>query len=279
MSHPTADNPFVQIGEHPVSIHFAHANGYHPLSYSPLLVELSKEHGVIAMQMRAFWPNSDPNRVKSWDILADDLIRFLENRMDKPIIGIGHSMGAITTLIASIKRPDLFEKMILLDPVLLPDHLRKKAAWMPIALKKKVIPIAKIASNRRYQWPSKSQAFDYLRPKKVFARISDENLKIILEHALIPSSEGVQLAYSREWEAQIYCTSKNHWPFLSQTKVPFTVIRGEYSDILFGNNWDRLQSIVPANRLDTLPKTGHLLTHEEPQVLAKMILEHLREMH
>ena len=49
--------------------------------------------------------------------LRDELIDEVEAKYDHPIIGLGHSSGAATTLLAAAKRPELFEKIILLDPV------------------------------------------------------------------------------------------------------------------------------------------------------------------
>ncbi|KAF8036494.1 hypothetical protein BT93_C2271 [Corymbia citriodora subsp. variegata] len=56
----------------------------------------------------------DPAKYSTYDAYADDLIALLEEWDLKSVIFLGHSMSGMIGCIASIKRPELFRKLILL---------------------------------------------------------------------------------------------------------------------------------------------------------------------
>ena len=55
--------PFTDYGGDGRILHFAHANGYPPEAYKPLLEKLSNKYHLLAMRMRPLWHNSDPEIV------------------------------------------------------------------------------------------------------------------------------------------------------------------------------------------------------------------------
>lgn len=56
----------------------------------------------------------DPVKYSSYDAFADDLIALLDELSFKSSVFVGHSMSAMIGCIASIKRPDLFNRLILI---------------------------------------------------------------------------------------------------------------------------------------------------------------------
>ena len=80
-----------------VPLHFLHANGYPPDCYKPLLELLQTQYHAFGMYLRPLWDDAKPEDLKTWQPLSDDLLRFLGNQRT-PVIGVGHSIGAIVTL-------------------------------------------------------------------------------------------------------------------------------------------------------------------------------------
>ncbi|MEJ2746327.1 MAG: alpha/beta hydrolase, partial [Anaerolineae bacterium] len=105
--------PFVDFGGAGMTIHFAHANAYPPGCYRQFLEALLSHYRVLAIEQRPLWPRSDPQELSSWELLADDLIRFFEQAGLEEVIGVGHSLGGVATMYAAVKRPSLFRKLIL----------------------------------------------------------------------------------------------------------------------------------------------------------------------
>ena len=141
-------------------LHFAHANGYPPAAYRPLLQRLSEHNHVLAMRMRPLWNFTDPGEFFNWRILADDLEQLLDQQGVDQVIGIGHSMGATTTLRLALRRPERFRSLVLIDPVIFPPVM--SIAWdliFRLGLAYRFHPLAKGALRRRTCFENQTAMF------------------------------------------------------------------------------------------------------------------------
>lgn len=268
--------PFEDFGGNGPTIHLAHANGFPAGSYRVLTNELTSEFHVIGMQARPLWPNSDHRTFRSWYDAADDLIQFLDSQGWKNIIGMGHSFGAICTVIAANKRPDLFSKLVLIEPVVLPNFVYQLTRYTPKGLLKKINPVAKKALQRKDRWKSRQAAFDQFRAKKVFSLMSDEALWDYVNSVMTDDEQGIRLNYHKRWEAQIFMTVPDPWQELARLKHPFIAFRGETSDTIQPKVWDRWKKINSTGKLVEIPQSGHMVPMERPSFLAEQIIRFLQ---
>lgn len=254
-------------------IHFAHANGFPPGAYQPFLQHFTKKYKVLTSEFRPLWGNQDYKWLRNWSQFADDLIQNLDKQGFKNGIGMGHSLGAVATIIAAMKRPDLFSKIVLLDPVIFDGPLYTLVNFLPHSLRKKIIPVAKIALKRKEEWPSKGVVYDSWRSKRIFKRIPDEVLRNLVEHATVSTEKNtVKLAYSKEWETQVYITAPSIFGKLKKVKTPMIVVRGAETNVLTAKVWEAWKAAQPQNTFINYPKAGHLVPFEFPHALAKKIL-------
>ncbi len=261
-------------------LHFAHANGYPPEAYRQLLERLSAGYHVLAMRSRALWPDADPHQVQDWRIFADDLERFLDERgIVEGVWGVGHSIGATTTLRLALQQPQRFSALALLDPVIFPRTT--VLLWKLIfrlGLAYRAHPLVKSARKRRTVFPSRQAMFDNYRKKPVFQRISDANLNAYVDSLACPQPDGsLRLCYPPEWEARIYVTSMRAdlslWRALPSLRLPVLLIRGAETDTLWASTARRFQAAVPHARVVSLPNTTHLLPLEQPEAVAEKIIQ------
>ena len=267
--------PFQNFGGKGETLHFAHANGFHPLTYQQLLQPLTQHFNVIAIEHRPFWQKK-PTSADNWEQIANDLIQFLDSQRTKNIIGVGHSLGAVATMFAAIKRPDLFKKIVLIEPVFLPEMMINLFHLVPFRWRKHLNPLIRLTLKRRDIWDSKAEVFESYRLKKVFAGLSDEVLWDYLNSGLKKRSDGkVTLAYSKEWEAHFFSLAPKIWKELKQLKTPVLGLRGEHSDTLFPKQWAKWQNLKTTHSFLEVKNTGHLLPLEKPQLVAKEILSFL----
>ncbi len=254
---------------------FLHANAYPPGCYGQFLLQLRQHFTIHIFRQRPIWEGSDPSRFSSWQVLADDLIEALESSGLSPKVVAGHSMGAVAAWMSSIKRPDLFSQLVLIDPVFLPAKMTRWNPWIPHWLKKKMIPLIKIASRRRDRWPDRDSAREHLGSKKVFKRFDTAAFDDFIAHGLRMHGDELTLSYPRAWEARIYATAPNVWPLMSRSTIPAYLIKAQYSDVIFGDTWPRLQERLPHATFYEMPKVGHLMPMEAPERLARHIVEAL----
>lgn len=262
-------------------LHFLHANGYPPECYQPLLELLKREYRVFGMVLRPLWPDSNPNDLKDWRPLSEDLLRFLSDRETAPVIGVGHSIGAIVTLRAALREPSKFRALVLIDPVLfLP---RRLVAWnfiRAIGLGYKLHPKIAGSMKRRRTFDDLNTVFRGYRNREVFRHMSDENLRIHIQGITRPKDGGYELVYPPEWETRIYFTGLRDfdiWRNLPKLKVPALFLRGAETDTF----WEAAAALVkrklPSAKIETLEKSTHLLPLERPQEVFEIMQSFLDE--
>ncbi|MDT8305447.1 MAG: alpha/beta hydrolase [Anaerolineae bacterium] len=261
--------PYLEFGAGPL-LHFAHANGFPPGTYRQFLGHLGASYRVLAMAQRPLWPDEPPEQLDGWHQLAGDLIRFLDEHGAQGIVGAGHSLGAVVTMVAALERPDLFRKLVLIEPVFLPPPLLAAAAAHPE--KAFEIPLVHIARRRRHRWPSREAAFAHFRKKAVFARFSDTALGDYVEYGLEECSDGVELRYSREWEARFYGTPPLQvWEQIPRIEHPTLAVRGEATDTLMAPAWELWQELQPGAHFVEIGDAGHLAPMEKPAKLTTVV--------
>lgn len=265
--------PFDDFGGHGPLLHFAHANAYPPGSYRQLLGRLSGRFHVLAIHHRPLWYGISPEMITDWHVIASDLIQFFDLHGLKNVIGAGHSLGAVTTIMAAMRRPELFRALIIIEPVLFSTALLAllMKAWKSGTADQ--IPVVKTALHRRDHWFSRQEAFDHFRPKSVFARLSDEALWDYVTAGLVPCDEGgFRLAYPPTLEARVYALSANDlWDLISGIKQPTLALRGSESTTLVLEAWRLWQQTQDAAEFIEIGETGHLLPMEKPLLVADMI--------
>lgn len=254
-------------------LHLAHANAYPPEAYRALVSALTPAFDVWAVHHRPLWPGSQPESIDSWQPIADDMIRFLDEQGLSDLIGVGHSLGAVATLTAAVERPDLFRALVLIEPVFfIPAFLTALTANRD-SLRPRDFPHIRAAYRRRNHWASREEAFARWRAKAVFARLSDDSLWDYTLAGTEPDPDGgFRLRYPREWEARIYSLPPTDiWALLPQVRQPTLAIRGAASDTLVAAAWSLWQETQPDAIFLEIPNADHLVPLSHPVIVGEAI--------
>lgn len=263
-------SPHISLGGQGPVLHFSHANGYPPLAYKAILDPLLDSHRVIASLHRPLWePTPEPLDLESWQAFGDDLIRLLSG-IGEPVVSVGHSMGAVAIIMAAAQRPELFSKLVLIEPVLIPTrYIILLRLFRRFA--RSSIPLVRKTLGRVDRWSSKPEAFEHFRAKSVFKDISDVVLWDYVQHGTVGTDDGgCQLSYSKEWEAHCYTLVHNIWHLLEKISMPVLAIRGANSNTLTHDTWMKWQKISPQHEYLEISEAGHLVPFERP---APIVLE------
>ena len=258
--------------------HFLHGNGFCAGTYSPFIRYLVDELHIIASDVRGHGGSDQPNirRIRHWSIFADDLKTLVEQTMSPPIIGMGHSLGAVTTYIAAAKYPRLFSCIILLDPSI----LSRRKLWLIAAMKLVGLagnmPLARSARQRRKTFQSKKEALKrFASGRGIFKTWSTEFVASYLECGLLEKDAATAiLKCDPELEAQIFeSIPLDVWKYAGKIVCPVLAIRGEHSDVLTADSAERLKQVVADYELITIPDSGHFVPMENPQECSRVIKE------
>ena len=279
--------PHTDFGGRGPTLHFSHPNAYTPGSFRPFLAPLTAHFHVLAAHHRPLWHLSPGYGAAdapegfidwTWDAIADDLLRFLDEQRLEQVIGVGHSLGAVATMMAARKEPQRFRALVLIEPVFLPPHVLQAIRAHPKLAAER--PFVLAALRRRDRWPSRADAFARFREKPVFARWSDEALWAYVNDGLHedPATGEVVLSYPREWEARFYARPPtNVWDEIPALAHPTLAIRATESDTLYPDAWALWQTLQPSATFVEMDGVGHMLTAEAPEDLAALVMHWLED--
>ena len=250
-----------------IPIQFSHSNGFPAKTYQHFF-NLLAPHPVSYINILG----ENKDKITSWQPYIDELISDIESRYDAPIIGLGHSFGGALTFKAAHLRPDLFKKIIILDP---PIFGKFKRTMIPLfnalSLTEKMVPIVKKAANRRTHFSSREEAFDYWKDKSFFKKFHPAAFQAYVDEGLVESSGGgFELAIPARREVSIFKLPVNvsYRPF----QMPAYYIYATQNGVLTPAEWKEHKRRLPD--MELIPWDGqHMFPLEEPQKTADFVKE------
>ena len=207
-------------------IHFAHANGFPAKTYSKIFDLLQNDFQIGYLERHAHNPKFPVT--DGWSFLKDELRAEIERRYDRPIIGVGHSLGGVLHFLVAVEKPSLYRKIILLDAPII-SRLSSRGLQM-LKLTKLIdrFTPAQITVYRRNLWRTKEEAFEHFEKK--FARFDREVLRDYIEYGTVETEKGFELFFKPRIEAEIYCSIPHHLPqFRGRLTVPTFYVGGTAS--------------------------------------------------
>ena len=260
--------------------HFAHATGLCAGAYSPLTNILRSKLSIVGMDDRGHGKTSmpaDPDKLTNWNVFADDLELFFDH-LAKPVIAMGHSRGAVVSLMLAIRRPDLIRALVLIDPTILPFswmwwwYLAKKsglARWLPIVA---------TAAKRRSAWPDQESILNSYRQKAVFRTWQEGFLEAyVTEGTQRNLQDGFRLACAPAWESKCFSVCPHDiWRYVPRLKLPVLVLYGGNSDTFLAPAVKRFRSKVPQAHFKCFENSGHFVPMEQPGATADAIFDFLQ---
>lgn len=250
-------------------LHFAHANGFPSACYGRFLRGLAEAGTVLQVPLLGHDPALPVNT--GWTNVADEIAASVRAQATQPVIGVGHSMGGLCTLIAAHRHPGLFSAVILLDP---PAMNGMPGLMMGLAKLTgqvdRVTPAGR-SKHRREVWPDREAARANLEGKALFRDFEPECFDDYLRHGLVDVPEGVRLRYRAEVEVEVF--RRGPWNMLAYrhpTGLPGAVITGDDSEFRTLGTHERLARQQHFQHL-TLPG-GHMFPLEYPDETADCVV-------
>jgi pimeloyl-ACP methyl ester carboxylesterase len=209
-------------------IFFAHANGFPAKTYTKLFSLLEDEFEIGFIEKIGHNPKFPVT--DNWDCLKNELREEIEKRYSQPIIGIGHSLGGILHLLVAIEKPELYQRIILLDAPIISRFSSYGLRVLKVTgLIDRYSP-SQITRFRRNLWTSRAEVFEHFKKKPKFDVFDEEVLRDYAEHATIKTEKGFELLFKPSIEAEIYRTIPHRLPALrGKLKVPTAYIGGTNS--------------------------------------------------
>ncbi len=182
------------------SIVFAHSNGLGGKTYKYFLEQFAP----IKTTFVDKFGTGEYSEIENWENLTVQLIKHIEDNHDKPVIGIGHSLGAAIMFFTAQQRPDLFSKIILMEPPIFSFSKRFiYNLFNKIGIADRFSPAGK-ALKRRDTFPSKTVAYKELRNKGIFRKFDENCFQDYIEYGFRDAENGVELDYPKALETKMF---------------------------------------------------------------------------
>jgi pimeloyl-ACP methyl ester carboxylesterase len=247
---------------------FAHATGFLPWLWHPIIEGFAPEQSVWAPYICNYRSCNPHEGGLSWDVIAQDLAAFcLAQNVERPLL-VGHSMGATVLSIAVAAYGVEPCGMVLIEPIFLPDQFYQTQ----ISLKDH--PLASKSIKRVNHWQSEDEAMSYLKSRSLFSGWDAEMLRLYQQFGMEKMSEGdMRLACTPESEAAMFMGgwSRDPWPLLTGIKCPVLVIEGEKSPNIGLVDIQRAVSLLPQGQYRSVADAGHLIPMEKPGEIVSII--------
>jgi pimeloyl-ACP methyl ester carboxylesterase len=267
-------------GDGPLAL-LHHATGFAAAVWAPVAEKLSQQFRVVAIDARGHGDSTAPEGAEFylWENFGLDFAAVAgalsaEREDGRVALGLGHSFGGTACLTAAASAPALFERLVLLDPVIRPPTaMRKGGANMSGG-----IALAERSRKRREVWPSRAAALAKWRTRELFGRFEPRALELYVESGLRDRPDGmVELKCSREIEAVVFESGAlfDPWPFVAKVDVPTLVVWAR------DGNFPRAVHEALASELHNGQVRsfdgGHLMAMEQPDRIADLAMAFANE--
>jgi len=260
-------------------LHFLHGNGFCCLAYEPLLMRLGEHYDVWLSDVQGHGDSDHGGVFRGWNRTAALAVEAFEAGRGEygevPRYALGHSFGGVLTGLILAARPDMFERAVLLDPVLFSRRMIGVMGAAALVGLHRRHALARKAASRRSHWPDREAATASLQGRGIFKGWSDAALQAYVDHALGECGEGVVLKCRPSREVEIFSSfPARMWSQLAAIQAPTLVLYGEATYPFVPRSVQRLAAINPKVTARQVPG-GHCFMQEDPAMAAEQVADFL----
>jgi pimeloyl-ACP methyl ester carboxylesterase len=249
----------------------SHATGFHAHCWEPVAHALNSHHHVTGLDHRGYGDAEtvDPTTM-TWDQYGLDALaaaRHLYAEHNEPIIGIGHSMGGASLLMAAHSEPHLFKALFVFEPIVFPPP-------DPDAGERPDSPLPAGARKRRSRFPSFEAAIENFAAKPPMAAFNAVAREAYVRHGFKPTPDGdIELKCLPEHEARTYETGgiSGAWDSLPSITTPVWVLSGAIAPFQPSAFAITVAQRIPGSTYVRWDEVGHFGPLEKPELLAQYV--------
>lgn len=260
----------------------AHAAGFHARCWDKVVELLPRSWHVLAVDIRGHG-RSDKQPPYEWSRFAADLLSVARHFELSGAIGVGHSLGGHCVTHVCALAPELFTRLLLIDPVIFAPDMYSQVRE-PLFERVEDHPVAR----RRGHFDSWQAMYARFEDRTPYSLWRADILADYCRHGVLPAArgEGVDLACPPAVEAAVYMSNfdTDIYPLLGDIQQPVTVLRAKprdsdatEMDFSTSPTWPELASEFPLAEDVPLPQLTHFIPMQEPELVADYIQNKRRE--
>ncbi|MFE9747789.1 alpha/beta fold hydrolase [Saccharothrix saharensis] len=256
---PYSDNDRPRAGEPIRTALFCHAAGFTGRVWRSAVKNLRTPLRVVAPDLRGHGHAPPLAEDADWGVFADDVLAAARAVGTGPLIGVGHSLGGTSLLLAEARAPGTFDLLVCYEPIL---ATHDDPAF------------AEAASRRRAEFPSRADALARWSTRPPLSHLAPEVLTDYAESGLAEEPDGrVRLRCAPAVEAHLFRTAIScPWrDALPLVRCPTVFLRGGESVVVTGESLAAACADLPAGRVAEVPGLDHLGPLVRPDAFAEVL--------
>ena len=273
------DMSYAEWGSEPApTVLLAHATGFHGRCWDGVVRALGSDVRVLAPDLRGHGRTTKRGPY-DWREFGADVAAFVAALGLNGIVAAGHSMGGHSIVQAAGKHPERFEKLLLVDPVIMePGSYTGTDPRFSFAAAKDH-PVAR----RRNAWHNVEEMFERFVDRHPFSLWQRDVLMDYCRYGVVPEGEGLVLACPPLVEASIYMGSagRDIGDVIATLPHPTVVLRAHRKaerdgqmDFAQSPTWPGLAAALRNGRDVYLPELSHFIPMQRPELVA----DHIRAL-
>lgn len=250
---------------------FLHGFPHFWYQWHPQLAEFSKDHHVVAPDMRGYnWSSKPPDAAQyQLEYLVEDIRALVEHLGHTKFVLVGHDWGGVVAWAFALAHPRVLEKLVILNAPHLVIFARELAEN----------PAQQVASQyiRSYRSPGAAEMLSANNYERLVTSVladglqagglSEVDRQAYLEAWSQPGALTSALNYYRA--APVIPPPAHHAPI----EVPTLLIWGLKDPYLLAGNLSGIGKLVPGVTVQLLPDAGHWVNREKPREVNTFIRE------
>ncbi len=266
-------------------VHFLHGTGFSSLCNAKLAESLPDNWNLWFSDAPGHGLSDQPSieRMPNWqrmaDTVSDVVYEIADVKNQGKVIGVGHSMGGVLTLLAASRHPEHFSRIILFDPVLfiqplvIAQHIsRITGLWT-------LLPTARAVNKRRSHWPDRVSMRADLAKKTLYKNWHPEALDYFIQSGTKQSkTENIELCCNPTWESSMFGSyPRELWQHIKKLNIRTDIIIPKHTLFFIPTALKKAQAINKNIHVHNYGDAHELLNHcfpmEQPEETAKLVQE------
>lgn len=226
-------------------LHFLHGNGFCCRTYEPFLERLCAHFDLWLCDLQGHGDSEHGGAFLGWNRNAELALEAFEAGRSRfgevPRYACGHSFGGVLTGLILGTHPDVFQRAVLLDPVIFPQRVLAMRSVLAL-IGRRANPVSNKARSRRDSWPDRQAAYAALHGRGMFRGWEEPAFQAHIDHALREQDgEGVMLKCRPSREAEVFESFPSRtWHWLAKTQSPTLILHGDKSYPFVGESARKL---------------------------------------
>lgn len=258
-----------------IAVVFLHATGFSRGVWRPVARALAGTVDTVCVDMRGHGASSKPAAPYRWHLFADDIVDVVRSLPYERVLLCGHSMGGSTAVEVAAREPDRVAAVVLVEPALNPPDLEPEPGSADAN------QLMESTMRRKHVWDDRATAEAHLAARSPYRYWDPEVLVGYFATGLVDLDDGrCALGCPPEVEASVYteAPAATAWQKLETLVPPVRVLRATGNQGMASTASPLIVGTVPDGRETVITGSGHFLSMEQPDLVARYVRSVLTEV-